>query len=236
MLRLKGFSARKIFESVEHTALNIHMHLQDIWTGFSDQQYKYITNIIQNSDAKSVCEIGTFVGTTAKHIWGSIKGSEKKLYLVDNYMFLPEDKRQKFFSAVKHSIDPETKDIVTILEDSHSYKWTKHDFVFFGHHDADHMLPDLKKLINSDVQYAIIGDGVPGCFQRTKAVFEFLADRLDYGFEAQYYLNGLIVIGRKKLECTLPTEEGTLFAHTIESMPKEKTKYEKATDELKRIY
>ena len=66
-------------------------------------------------------------------------------------MFLPEDKRQKFFSAVKHSIDPETKDIVTILEDSHSYKWTKHDFVFFGHHDADHMLPDLKKLINKSI-------------------------------------------------------------------------------------
>ena len=112
------------------------MHLQDIWTGFSDQQYKYITNIIQNSDANSVCEIGTFVGTTAKHIWGGIKGSGKKLYLVDNYMFLPEDKRQKFFSAVKHSIDPKTKDIVTILEDSHSYKWTNHDFVFFGHRCA----------------------------------------------------------------------------------------------------
>ena len=83
---------------------------------------------------------------------------------------------------------------------------------------------DLKKLINSAVQYAIIGDGVPGCFQRTKAVFEFLADRLDYGFEAQYYLNGLIVIGRKNLKCTLPTDQHTLFAHSIKSMPKEKTK------------
>ena len=51
------------------------MHLQDTWTGFSTDQYKYITNIIENSDAKSVCELGTFVGTTAKHIWESIKDS-----------------------------------------------------------------------------------------------------------------------------------------------------------------
>jgi hypothetical protein len=212
------------------------MHLQDTWTGFSTDQYKYITNIIENSDAKSVCELGTFVGTTAKHIWESIKDSGKKLYLVDNYMFLPEDRRQKFFSAVKHSIDPTTKDIIPVLESSHTYDWTQHDFVFFGHHDADHMLPDLEKLMNSDVQYAIIGDGMPGCFRRTKAVFEFLSARSNYGFEAQYYLNGLIVIGRKKLECILPTTPDSLFGHSIKYIPKTKSNYEKAIDELRRIY
>jgi len=212
------------------------MQLQDMWTGCSEEQYQYITNIIKNSDAKSVCELGTFVGTTAKQIWESIRNSDRQLYLVDNYMFLPEHKRQKFFSAVKHSIDPDTKDIIPVLQSSHTYNWTQHDFIFFGHHDADHMLPDLKKLMNSDVQYAIIGDGIPSCFQRTKAVFEFLSDRLDYGFEAQYYLDGLIVLGRKKLECTLPTTQDSLFGHSIKYMPNTKSNYLKAIDEVKRIY
>ena len=66
------------------------MQLQSLWSGFTEEQYKYITNIIKNSDAKSVCELGTFVGTTAKHIWDGIKNLDKKLYLVDNYFFLPE--------------------------------------------------------------------------------------------------------------------------------------------------
>ena len=48
------------------------MQLQSLWSGFTNEQYDYITNIIKNSDAKSVCELGTFVGTTAKHIWENI--------------------------------------------------------------------------------------------------------------------------------------------------------------------
>ena len=74
------------------------MQLQSIWSGFSKEQYKYITDIIKHSDAESICEIGTFVGTTAKEIWDSISGlrPKKKLYLVDNYLFLPENKREKF--------------------------------------------------------------------------------------------------------------------------------------------
>ena len=80
------------------------MQLQSLWSGFTNEQYDYITNIIKNSDAKSVCELGTFVGTTAKHIWENIKNSDKKLYLVDNYLFLPEDKRQKFIEKLYRAL------------------------------------------------------------------------------------------------------------------------------------
>lgn len=212
------------------------MSLQDLWSGFSDQQYEYITHLISESDARSVCELGTFVGTTAQRIWQKIKHSDKKLYLVDNYMFLPDDKREKFFRAVKHSIDPETKNIIPILEDSHTYNWQQHDFIIFGHHDADHMLPDLHKLIESDVDYAIIGDGVPSCFHRTKATFELIANLTGKGLQPQYYLNGLIVLGRKKLSCTLPTEEDFLFGHSIKFMPKRNKNYRGAIDELRRIH
>jgi len=212
------------------------MQLQKLWSGFTNEQYNYITNIIKNSDAKSICELGTFVGTTAKHIWEHIKNSNKKLYLVDNYLFLPENKRQKFFDAVKHSIDSDTTNIITVLENSHTYRWTQHNFIIFGHHDADHMVPDLNTLMNSDVDYAIIGDGTPKCFQRTKAVYELIANLSGKGLCPQYYLNGLIVLGRKQLECTLPTKEDFLFGHKIKYMPKPKGNYLKAIDELKRIY
>ena len=98
------------------------------------------------------------------------------------------------------------------------------------------MIPDLHTLSFSDVDYAIIGDGIPGCFQRTKAVHEFVANLSGHGLRPQYYLNGLIVVGRKQLECTLPTKEDFFFGHKIKYMPKVKGKYLKALDELKRIH
>ena len=212
------------------------MQLQSIWSGFSKEQYEYMTDIIHNSDAKSVCELGTFIGTTAKQVWDKIEGSGKILYLVDNYAFLPENKREKFFNVVKRSIEPNTRAIITVLESSHTYDWTQHDFIIFGHHDADHMLPDLEKLIWSNVNYAIIGDGIPNCFQRTKATYELVAQMSGKGLHPQYYLNGLIVLGRKKLECTLPTTEDYFFGHKIKYMPKVAPNYKKAIDEVKRIY
>lgn len=212
------------------------MQLQKLWSGYSEDQYGYITNLIKNSDAESICEIGTFVGTTAQKIWKQIKGSNKKLYMVDNYMFLPENKREKFFKAIKHSIDPDAKDLIAVLQDSHTYNWQQHDFVLFGHHDAEHMLPDLQKLIFSNVNYAIIGDGIPSCFERTKATYELVSQHSGKGLYPQYYLNGLIVLGRKTLKCTLPTYEDYFFGHKIKVMPKPKTNYKRAIDEVKRIY
>ena len=55
------------------------MQLQRIWSGFSEEQYEYITDIVANSDAKSVCEIGTFVGTTAQKIWENKRFGQKTL-------------------------------------------------------------------------------------------------------------------------------------------------------------
>ena len=98
------------------------------------------------------------------------------------------------------------------------------------------MLPDLQTLIFSDVDYAIIGDGIPGCFQRTKATFEYISQMTGKGLYPQYYLNGLIVLGRKELECTLPTEQDYFFGQKIKYMPKAPGGYLKAVDELKRIY
>ena len=212
------------------------MKLYNMWEGFSTEQYSYITNIIKNSDAKTICELGTFVGSTAKQVWDGIKDTGKELYLVDNYAFLPESKRQKFFNAVKSSIDPETKNIKCILESSHVYDWTKHNFVLFGHHDADHMLPDLNTLIYSDVDYVLLGDGTPRCFQRTKATYELISQMSGHGLRPLYYLQGLIVLGRKDIKCDLPTTEDYLFGNKIKFMPKPRGRYLKALDELKRIY
>lgn len=212
------------------------MQLQRLWSGFSNEQLDYVTNIIKHSDAKSVCELGTFVGTTAKYIWNGIKKTNKKLYLVDNYLFLPEAKRQKFFNMVIRSIDNNTQNIIPILQNSHEYNWTQHNFIFFGHHDYNHMIPDLHTLMNSNVDYAIIGDGMPKCFQRTKAVFELLSNLTGKGLHPQYYLNGLIVLGRKTLTCDLPTQQDFLFGKKINYMPKPRGNYLKAIDELKRIY
>ena len=69
----------------------------------------YMTNIMAMSDAKSVCYIGPFLGGTADVIWKKIKPLGKELYLVDNYLFIPESKREHFFSKVKDQIDPDSE-------------------------------------------------------------------------------------------------------------------------------
>lgn len=212
------------------------MKLYDMWEGFSAEQYSYITNIIKNSDAKTICELGTFVGSTAKRVWDEIKDTDKELYLVDNYAFLPKDKRQKFFNSVKTAIDPDTQNIKCVLENSHLYNWTQHDFILFGHHDADHMLPDMEKLLFSKVNYVLLGDGTPRCFQRTKATYELIAQMSGQGLKPLYYLQGLIVLGRKNLNCDLPTTEDYFFGHKIRFMPKPKGRYLKALDELKKLH
>ena len=162
------------------------MQLQSLWSGFTPQQYDYITNLIKNSDAKTVCELGTFVGTAAKNIWSEIKDTGKKLYLVDNYAFIPENQREKFFKTVKDSIDKDTKNIITVLQSSHDYDWTKHNFIFFGHHDADHMLPDLQikrdvPIILNNINYE---DSYSGDFTTRRAVIYTLS------FTAKTYLYG----------------------------------------------
>jgi len=212
------------------------MNIQDIWEGFSAEQCSYLADIIKHSDAKSVCELGTFVGSTAKKIWGGIKDLDKELYLVDNYSFLPGDKREKFFNLIKHSIDPTTKNIKCILEDSHTYEWTKHNFVIFGHHDYDHMIPDLQKLFDSKVDYVVLGDGTPRCFLRTKATYELISNLSGGGLVPRFYLQGLIVLSRKNIMCSLPTEQDFFFGHKINFMPKPKGRYLKALNEIKKIY
>ena len=90
------------------------MNLENIWLQWSNRQLNYVIDIIKNSDAESICEIGSFVGSVARPLWNGIKDTNKKLYLVDNYHFLPEKARESFFKFVKKSIGNSEK-IHTIL-------------------------------------------------------------------------------------------------------------------------
>lgn len=195
----------------------------------------YMTNIMAMSDAKSVCYIGPFLGGTADVIWKKIKPLGKELYLVDNYLFIPESKREHFFSKVKDQIDPDSERIHTVLASSHDYDWTKHDFVFLGHHDIDHMRPDLDRLVNSDVKYAVV-EIVPRCFQRLKAITELLTHLPARDLRPLYYLNGLVILGRQPLHCDLDTTQDTLFGHDVSYMPRTKGSYLRTIDELKKLY
>ena len=80
------------------------MNLENIWLQWSNRQLNYVIDIIKNSDAESICEIGSFVGSVARPLWNGIKDTNKKLYLVDNYHFLPENARESFFKFVRFLI------------------------------------------------------------------------------------------------------------------------------------
>ena len=48
------------------------MDLENIWLQWSNRQLNYVIDIIKNSDAESVCEIGSFVGSVASPLWNGI--------------------------------------------------------------------------------------------------------------------------------------------------------------------
>ena len=79
------------------------MKLDGLWDQFSKRQFDYLGNIIYRSNAKSICDIGSFAGSVGRAVWKTIKVSDKELFLLDNYAFLPEALREPFFKAVRTS-------------------------------------------------------------------------------------------------------------------------------------
>mgnify|MGYP001159704275 FL=1 len=196
--------------------------LEKIWNQFSPKQLDYLVNIVKNSDAKTVCEIGTFTGSVARPLWKGIKDSDKVMYLVDNYHFLPEKIRDNFFKLIKKSMGNSSR-IHTILEDSHEYDWSQHDFVIFDHETIEHMVPDIETALTSDIKYlALYIDEME--FQRTSFIFEAIADGK---LIPQYYLHGLFICGKDELKCDYELPEGQLFGHTIKYL---KTPFEHHLD------
>ena len=151
------------------------MKLENIWQQFTQRQFDYLGNIIYRSKAKSICDIGCFAGSVGRAVWKAIKVSDKELYLLDNYAFLPEAFRQPFLKAVKKTVGDSDR-IHTILESSHVYNWTQHDFVIFSQADIDHFRPDYEKLIQSNVKWVALDLSSTNCLQRFSIILDGIKD------------------------------------------------------------
>jgi len=194
-------------------------NIQNMWKEHDKIVYEYMRNIIKNSHAESFCELGTFVGTTAKEVWDSIKDTSKKLYLVDNYFFLPEHRRKIFFDHIIKNIDPTTKNIIPILASSHDYNWQQHDFILFGHHSIEHFEKDFQTLMNSTVKYFFIKSSENN-FHYTKRIYELINNKQSK-YVPKYFLRGRYIFGHKDIpcDCDLPTKKAELFGHEIKYIP-----------------
>ena len=202
------------------------MKIEALWNQFSRRQSKYLGNIVANSDAKTVCDIGAFAGSVSRCLWEHIKDTDKELYMIDNYLFLPQKWRQPFFNTVKKTVGNSER-IHTVLENSHTYDWCQHDFVVFSHESFAHYNPDLKKLYTSNVDTVVI-DLPLNCFERTKSMLEHVQTGK---LTPRYYIDGTIVCGKDTV-CTLPTESGELFGHPIQYAKKAKGSYANAIDHI----
>tara|TARA_Y100000590_G_scaffold467399_1_gene646185 strand:- start:4374 stop:4994 length:621 start_codon:yes stop_codon:yes gene_type:complete len=206
------------------------MRVDGIWNQFSERQFDYLENIISNSSAKSICDIGAFAGSVSRCVWKAIKNSDKELYMLDNYEFLPEKLREPFFKTVKKTISDSNK-VHTILEDSHKYNWTQHDFVIFSHADYTHFKPDFDRLIKSKVKWVAL-DVPMGCFKRTTTMLDAIKNK---NLTPQYYVDGMIICG-KPTPCTLPTEDGELLGHKVQWVQKKKGSYVKALEKIAKTF
>jgi hypothetical protein len=202
------------------------MNIENIWQQFSKRQFTYLTDIVSHSNAKTVCEIGAFCGSVARAVWKGIKHSDKELFLIDNYEFLPDKFRPHFFKLVKKTISDDAR-IHTILEDSHTYDWTKHEFVIFSHADFNHMKKDFDRLLDSDIKSVAL-DIPLGCFQRTATMLEAVKEK---NLTPRYYVDGMLICGQQT-HCSLPTEEGELLGHAVRYVKKKKGAYQTAIDQI----
>jgi len=203
------------------------MNLEKIWQQFTQRQFDYLGNIIYQSKAKSICDIGCFAGSVGRAVWKAIKVSDKELYLLDNYAFLPEAFRQPFLKAVKKTISNSDR-IHTLLEDSHEYDWTQHDFVIFSHADIGHMEKDFELLLTSKVKWVALDLSSTNCLQRFSLILDGINDKK---ITPQYYVDGMIICG-EPTPCTLPTESGKFLGHKIRYVKKKKGSYNKAVEDI----
>ena len=202
------------------------MILEGLWNQFSNRQFDYLGNIVYKSKAKSICDVGAFAGSVSRAIWKAIKVSDKELYMLDNYKFLPEGLRESFFKAVKKTVGDNDR-IHTILENSHTYDWTQHDFIIFSHADYNHFKPDFDKLIKSDVKWVALELPL-NCFERTSTMLGAIKNK---ELTPRYYIDGMIICG-EATPCTLPTESGELLGHKIQWVKKRKGSYVKAVEDI----
>ena len=203
------------------------MKLDGLWDQFSKRQFDYLGNIIYRSNAKSICDIGSFAGSVARAVWKTIKVSDKELYLLDNYAFLPEALREPFFKAVKKTVGDSDR-IHTVLESSHVYDWTQHDFVIFSQADIEHFKPDFEKLIQSNVKWVALDLSSTYCLQRFSTILNGINDKK---ITPQYYVDGMIICG-EPTPCTLPTESSEFLGHKIQFAKKKKGAYIQAIEDI----
>ena len=66
------------------------MRVDGIWNQFSERQFDYLENIISNSSAKSICDIGAFAGSVSRCVWKAINEyfitDKKEKILTKNYI------------------------------------------------------------------------------------------------------------------------------------------------------
>lgn len=196
----------------------------DIWKQFTNQQDEYLGNIIKLSPAKSVCEVGSFIGSVSRTIWRNIKHTDKTLTMVDNLHFLPERLQDKFFAFIKKTVSSDPR-VQTVLSDSKNYDFTQHEFVVHSHENIQHMKQDWEKIVKCKWGVLEISTN---CFERTSFVLD--AIRRDE-ITPRYYINGVLVFG-DPTPCDLPVQKGELLGRPVMFAPKREGTY---TDAVKRI-
>jgi hypothetical protein len=202
------------------------MKIDTLWSQFSDRQFRYLANVIEHTGDGSICEIGAFAGSVARAIWPAAKIKNRSLYLVDNYLFLPEKLRLPFFKMVKKTVSEDDR-IHLILEDSHQYDWSAHDFIIFSHADYDHMAKDFKTLINLKNKSVAL-DLTLNCMQRTNLVLSAIKESI---LIPKFYIDGLLICG-DDVECTLPLDHGDFLGHPVRYASKQKGSYNKAINQI----
>lgn len=202
----------------------------------SQQQINYLGTVIrENGHLQNIVEIGLGSGGVAEGVWQHIHSTDKKLLSIDAFFFLPENVRQKHGDSVIKGIKNYNENIQFLLADSISYEWQKNDLVISSHEDSEHFLRDWEKFCKDQGSVScIVMDINEHCGVRFFKMLEILKDP-PHGFSLDLYVDGMLFLSKKPLQCSLPTNVGTLYERTCRCAPKRETTTETHQKHLAKV-
>ena len=204
---------------------------------WSERQIEYLATIMkENSVIRSTIEIGAGSGGVAEQIWKHIHHTGKVFHAIDTYYFIPRPHREKFAKQIRDMMPHKNDNFQLRVEDSQDGKWKTFDMMISSHEDGDHFEQDwsLFEQAPGDL-HTVVLDINPHCGQRFSRTTDILLTP-PHGFDNMIYIDGMVVMSKHLLECSLPLSPGTMLGRKFLYAPKRATNMQAHQQHLNRLF
>lgn len=204
---------------------------------WSERQTEYLATIMkENIVIRSTIEIGAGSGGVAEQIWKHIHHTGKVFHAIDAYYFIPRPHREKFAKQIRDMMPHKNDNFQLRVEDSQLGKWKTYDMMISSHEDGDHFEQDWSSFEQAPGDlHTVVLDINPHCGQRFSRMTDILLTP-PHGFDNMIYIDGMVVMSKHLLECSLPLLPGTMHGRKFLYAPKRATRIQAHQQQLNRLF